>query len=163
MPAAPTLGGTRKPAGYPYQFRPRPGDFGAQFQTLSNGIGNAGVTLTGTATTSVYLSVPASRLFKVVAASIQGFTGAAGGSTITAQLVRNNNQGTPTAQTLTAAQDITTTVFTGTDNNVDVPITVTDQLATCAPGDTLLWKIVAATTITTVPSLRVSAEVSVIY
>jgi hypothetical protein len=161
-PVAPTLGGTRKYAFWPFNFRPHPSDFGASFQTLSEAIGTGGYPLTGTATNSVYIAVPASRKFKVVAASAQGWTGAAGGGAITAQLVRNNNQGTPSAVTLTAAQDITTTVFTGADNNVDFPITATDVNATLDPGDTLLWKIVAATTVTTVPVLKMGVEISVI-
>lgn len=159
--AAPTLGGTRKYASWPRNFRPLPSDFGAMFQTLSRAIGTGGVALTGTATTSVYLGVPASRTFAVVAASGQGLLGATGASAITAQLVRINNQGTPANVTLTAAQDITTTVYTGTDNNVDFPITATDVQATCFPGDTLLWKVVCVGNVTA-PVLSLAAEIAVI-
>src|SRR5262245_47014257 len=131
---APVAGGTRKYAAWPRNFRPHPSDFGALFQTLSRAIGTGGIALTGTATTSAYLAVPASRRFAVVAASAQGLLGATGASAITAQLVRINNQGgSPVNTTLTAAQDITTTVFTGTDNNVDFPITANDVDSTCAP------------------------------
>jgi hypothetical protein len=131
------------------------------FQTLSAAIGTGGMPLTGTATTSVYISVPASRQFAVVAASAQGYLGATGASAITAQLVRINNQSTPANVTLTAAQDITTTVFTGTDNNVDFPITATNQDATCSPGDTLLWKIVCVGNVTA-PVLRMTTEAAII-
>ena len=159
--AAPTLGGTNKPAAWPLSPRFQPGDFGAAFQTLSRGIGTGATALTGTATTSVYLGVPASRIFAVVGASAQGLLGFTGASAITAQLVRINNQSTPSNVTLTAAQDITTTVFTGTDNNVDFPITATDANRVCSPGDTLLWKVVCVGNVTA-PVLNGVAEISII-
>src|SRR3954471_16462832 len=159
---APVAGGTRVYASWPSSFRPHPSDFGALFQTLSRAIGTGGVALTGTATTSVYLGVPASRKFSVVAASVQGYLGATGASAITAQLVRINNQGAnPANVTLTAAQDITTTVFTGTDNNVDFPITGTEAQRFCSPGDTLLWKIVCVGNVTA-PSLQLATEIAVV-
>lgn len=161
---APVIGGTRKYAAWPRNFRPLPSDFGALFQTLSRAIGTGGVALTGTATTSVYLGVPASRTFAVVAASGQGLLGATGASAITAQLIRINNSGSSTSATnvtLTAAKDITTTVFTGTDNNVDFPITASDADATCSPGDTLLFKVVCVGNVTA-PNLTLAAEIAVI-
>lgn len=159
--AAPTLGGTHKYASWARNFRPLPGDFGAMFTTLGVEIGTQGAALTGTATTSVYVAIPASRQFAVVAASAQGPLGFTGASAITAQLVRINNQSTPSNVTLTAAQDITTTVYTGTDNNVDFPITATDANATLAPGDTLLWKIVAVGN-TTAGQLALAVEAAII-
>lgn len=157
---APVAGGTRKYVAQRY-FRPVAADFGAAFQTLSRAVGTGGVALTGTATTSLYLGVPASRIFAVVAASGQGLLGATGASAVTAQLVRINNQGAnPANVTLTAAQDITTTVFTGTDNNVDFPITATDANATCSPGDTLLWKVVCVGNVTA-PNLVLATELSI--
>jgi len=159
--AAPTLGGTNKPAAWPMSPRLRPNNFGAMFQTLSRAIGTGGVALTGTATTSVYLGIPASRQFAVVAASAQGLLGFTGASAITAQLVRINNQSTPANVTLTAAQDITTTVFTGTDNNVDFPITATDTQRVLSPGDTLLWKVVAVGNVTA-GVLQLATEISII-
>lgn len=158
--AAPTLGGTRKYSHWPFNFEPLPSDYGAMFQTVGRAIGTGGVALTGTATTSVYLPVPASREFSVCAASAQGLLGATGASAITAQLVRINNQGTPANVTLTAAQDITTTVFTGTDNNVDFPITATGQQRFCLPGDTLLWKVVCVGNVTA-PNLMLTAEYAI--
>lgn len=159
---APVAGGTRKYASWPFNFRPHPSDFGAMFQTLSRAFGTGGVALTGTATTSLYLGVPASRKFSVRAGSVQGLLGATGASAITAQLVRINNQGAnPANVTLTAAQDITTTVFTGTDNNVDFPITATDANCLCDPGDTLLWKIVCVGNVTA-PNLTAVAEIAII-
>lgn len=158
---APVAGGTRRYSFWPFNFRPHPADFGAMFQTLSRAVGTGGVALTGTATTSLYLAVPASRKFSVCAASGQGLLGATGASAITAQLVRINNQGAnPANVTLTAAQDITTTVYTGTDNNVDFPITATDANRDCGPGDTLLWKVVCVGNVTA-PNLSLAAEIAV--
>lgn len=161
--AAPTLGGTRKPAHWPKNFRPLPGDFGAALQTLSRSAGTGGVALTGTATTTMYLGVPASRTFAVVAASAQGYLGFTGASAITAQLIRENNQNaSPAAVTLTAAQDITTTVYTGTDNNVDFPITATGGQAVCMPGDTVRWELVCVGNVTA-GALQMVAEIAVEY
>ena len=159
--AAPTLGGTHVPAAWPLSPRLLPGDFGAMFQTLSRAIGTGGVALTGTATTSVYLGIPASRQFAVVGASAQGLLGFTGASAITAQLVRINNQSTPSNVTLTAALSVKTDVFTATDNNVDFPITATDQNRVLSPGDTLLWKVVATGDFTA-GVLQGCAEISVI-
>ncbi len=158
---APVIGATRRYSYWPFNFMPHPSDFGAAFQTLSRAVGTGGVALTGTATTSLYLGVPASRKFSVCSASGQGLLGATGASAITAQLVRINNQGAaPANVTLTAAQDITTTVFTGTDNNVDFPITATDANRSCSPGDTLLWKVVCVGDITA-PVLTLAAEIAI--
>lgn len=161
MPSAPVAGGTNKGEAWPTNFRPNPGDFGAMLQTLGRVIGTGGVTLTGTATTSVYIPIPASRQFAVVGASAQGYLGFTGASAITAQLVRINNQGTPANVTLTAAQDITTTVFTATDNNVDVPITQTYPNRVCLVGDTLLWKVVCVGDVTA-GSLALATEIAII-
>ncbi len=158
---APVIGATRRYSYWPFSFEPHPSDFGAAFQTLSRAIGTGGVALTGTATTSVYLGVPASRKFSVCSASIQGPLGATGASAITAQLIRVNNQGAaPANVTLTAAQDITTTVLTGTDNNVDIPITATDANRSCSPGDTLYFAVVAVGN-ATAPIAVLAAEIAI--
>lgn len=159
-PVAPTLGGTRIYASWPANFAPHPSDFGAMFQTLGRAIGTGGIALTGTATTSVYVPIPASRVFKVVAANMTGYLGFTGASAITAQLIRSNNQNTPSAVTLTAAQDITTTVFTGTDNNVDFPITATETNTFCLPGDTLYWSLVCVGNVTA-GVLQAAVEVAI--
>jgi hypothetical protein len=159
---APVVGGTRLYSHWPFNFEPVPSDFGAQFQTLSRALGTNGATITGTATTSVYLGIPASRTFSVPAASMQGYLGFTGASAITAQLIKIDNTSTTTgtAVTLTAAQDITTTVFTGSDNNVDFPITVGGKSRTLFPGDTLLWKIVAVGNVTA-GVLQASVEIAI--
>lgn len=148
---------TKKPSDWPRNFRPLPGDFGALFNTLGAEIGTGGVTLTGTATTTVYLAVPAARTFSVESAGFQGPTPAAGATGITAQLIRNN-AGTPV--TLTAAQSIKSDVQTG--DCIDCPITATGTNRICNPGDTLRWEVVAATTVTTQPQLVGVAEIAII-
>lgn len=158
---APVKGGTNLKAEWPQNFEPLPGDFGALFQTLSRAIGTGGAAITGTATTSIYVGVPASRVFSVVAASAQGYLGFTGASAITAQLIRENNQGSVAAAvTLTAAQDITTTVYTGSDNNVDFPITVTRINRTFLPGDTLRWEVVAVGNVTA-GALQMCTEIAI--
>lgn len=161
MPSAPVAGGTATLARWPYNFMPRAGDYGALFQTLAcANVGTGGVALTGTATTTVYVAIPASRYFEVVGASHQGYLGFTGASAITAQLVRINNQSTPANVALTAAQDITTTVFTASDNNVDFPVTATQAQAYCQPGDTLVWKYVCVGNVTA-GALQGSVEVAI--
>ena len=158
---APVKGGTNIKAEWPQNFEPLPGDFGALFQTLARAVGTGGVALTGTATTSVYVGVPASRVFSPVAASAQGYLGFTGASAITAQLIRINNQGAnPATQTLTAAQDITTTVYTGTDNSVDFPITANRTQRECFPGDNLYWALVCVGNVTA-GSLQMVTEIAV--
>lgn len=160
MPNAPVAGGTNRAITHPFYFRPRNQDYGAMLQTLSVRIGTGGMPLTGTATTSVYVAIPASRKFVVCAASGQGYLGATGASAITAQLIRENNQGTPAATTLTSAQDITTTVFSGADNCVDIPVTTNSTNAFCLPGDTLRWEIVCVGNVTA-PVLALVTEIGI--
>ena len=64
------------PVPFPRNFRPTPGNFAAQFQTLSAAIGTGGRALTGTATTTLFVSVPRGRTFCVYNASMQGPTAA---------------------------------------------------------------------------------------
>lgn len=148
---------TKKPSQWPRNFRPLPNDFGALFNILGAEIGTGGVALTGTATTTVYLSTPGARTFSVTSAGMQGPTPAVGGSTVTAQLIRNN-AGTPV--TLTAANSIKSDFVLG--DSTDWPVTATDANRTCAPGDTLRWEIVAATTVTTAPQLMGTVEIAVV-
>jgi hypothetical protein len=149
--------GTARTANWPRNFRPQPGFFGALLLSMGAAIGTGGVPLTGTATTTVFVPVPAARKFAVTGASMQGPTAAVGGSTITAQLIRDN-AGTPV--TLTAATSITNAVITGLCT--DWPVTASDANRTCNAGDTLRWEVVAATTVTTAPQLTGQVEISVI-
>lgn len=149
---------------WPRNFRPQPNNFASLFETLSASIGTGGTSLTGTATTTVYVPVPRARTFAVINASMQGNTAAGGSDTITAQLVRINNAGTPANITLTAATSITATVISGTDNNVEWTITPASASANVLnPGDTLMWKIVAAGTAATQPALKGVVEIATIY
>lgn len=146
---------TKKNTEWPRNFRPLPGDFGALFNTLGAAIGTGGVPLTGTATTTVYVSTPAARYWSVESAGMQGPTVAAGGSTITAQLVKNP----ASPVTLTAATSIKSDVIT-TDCQ-DWPITATGASRSGVPGDTLAWLLVAATTVTTAPQLTGVVEIAI--
>lgn len=130
-------------APWPSNFRPLPNEFGTHFDTLSVALETAGPTLVGTNTTNVYVPVP-NKTFYVAGASITAAANYTNTTTITVQLYRNN-AGTPVA--LTAAFDLTAAGATPLVNNfVDVPITATDQQATCQPGDVLYWQFIAALT-----------------
>jgi len=149
---------TKKDANWPRNFRPRPGSFATMFAVLGAAIGTGGVALTGTATTTIYVPVPAARVFSVTSAGIQGPTPADGSGNITAQLIRNN-AGTPV--TLTAATSIKAAVLTS--DCTDWPITATDQNRTCNAGDTLRWEVVAAATVGTAPQITGVVEIAIQY
>lgn len=149
------------PSPWPRNFRPTPGNFATQFQTLSVALGTGGFTLVGTATNTVFLAVPRARTFAVVNASMQGLTAAGGSGAITAQLIRLSGS---TAITLTAATSITATIIGSASKN-NVEWTITPALPgdnVCVPGDTLHWAVVAAATAATAPQLAACVEVAVI-
>ena len=149
------------PAPWPRNFRPTPGNFKAEFQTLSAALGTGGFTIVGTATNTVFLAVPRARTFAVVNASMQGLTAAGGSGAITAQLIRLSGS---TAITLTAATSITATIIaSASKNNVEWTITPASSSANvCVPGDTLHWEVVAAATAATAPQLTACAEIAII-
>lgn len=151
------------PAPWPRNFRPGPGNFRAEFQTLSAAIGTGGRALTGTATTNVFVSVPRGRTFFVYNAAMQGPTAAGGDGAITAQLIRYDATNAA-AVTLTAATSITAGIISSaTVNNVEWTITPASVSANvCNPGDSLYWKIAAAGTAATAPELRGTVEIAVI-
>lgn len=151
------------PAPWPRNFRPNPNNFAAQFQTLSAAIGTGGTALTGTASTTVFVSVPRARTFAVINASMQGQTAAGGDGAITAQLARYD--ATHSAEiTLTAATSITATIISSaTVNNVEWTITPASKSANVlVPGDSLYWIIVAAATAATAPQLKGVVEAAII-
>jgi hypothetical protein len=152
--------GTHLPTHWPRNFRPLPNNFGALFNTLDVAIGNGSISLTGTATTTMWVGVPASRTWGVESAQIQGNIPAAGAGTITAQLILNSLSANAD-YTQTAATSIKSDVVTS--NCVDFPITATGANRTGQPGDTLRWEIVAATTVTTQPTLVGVAEIAIQY
>jgi hypothetical protein len=146
----------RRTANWPKNYRPTPGNFGAQFQTLSRAIGTNGITLTGTATNTVWVPVPRCAAFSVVDAAVQGPTAAAGSGAITSILYKRL-AGTSTDVALTAAQDLTTMAT----NNVEDTITASDINRACVVGDTLHFDVVAAGTVGTVPELLLIVELAI--
>lgn len=145
-------------ARWPKVWRPLPGEFGAMFNTLSTALNTAGPVLVGTATTNVYVAVPADKTFYVASASMQGANVFTGGSTVTATLTKKSGS---TATALTGAYDLTAAVSTA--GYANVPITASDEDATLAPGDTLYWSVAIATTFgPTTADLRGVVEISLI-
>lgn len=147
----------RKLAVWPRNFRPQPGNFSTQFAILARAIGTNGVTLAGTATTSVWVACPRFTSFFVSDASVQGPTVAAGSGAITATLYKRL-AGTSTDVALTAAFDLTTMAT----NNIEATVTASDINAMCVVGDTLHWDVVAAATVGTVPQLQLIVEAALI-
>lgn len=153
--------GTHLPTHWPRNFRPLPGNFGALFNTLESAIGTGGLALTGTATTTVYVGVPASRVWSVESAQMQGQFPANGNSAITAQLI-HHSLGAVADYTLTAATSIKSDVITS--DCVDWPINPTaGTQRTGQPGDTLRWEIAAVATAATAPQLIGVVEIAIQY
>ena len=153
-------GFTLKSYAWPRNFRPLPNNFGTLLMALGNEIGTGGATMAGTATTTTWVPIPAARTFSVGSAGVVGNIPAAGATGITLQLIKQSGA---TATTLTAATSIKSDVITGTNVNAfDWPITADGPGRTLAPGDTLRWEAVAATTITTQPTLTAVVEIGVI-
>lgn len=144
-------------APWPNSFRPDPGNFADMLVSLAAALGTAGPALVGTATTSVYLPVPRSRTLFVCAANMTGAVAYAGGSTVTATLIKKSGG---TDYPLTAAYDLKSAI--SGDAQVNVAITGSDAACTLAPGDTLRWDVAAATTITTTGDLRAVVECAVV-
>lgn len=138
-------------------FRPLASRSGVQLVTTTAAFGTGGLALTATATVSVNVPVP-NRKSKLLSLTICAQTAAAGGGAITAQAFRRNNTGTPADVTLTAAKDLTATVFTVADKAYTFAITAADKDCIFAVGDTIRVNVVAATTVTTAPQMVVVAE-----
>lgn len=129
-------------APWPSNFRPLPNEFGALFNTLRTTLNQgAGPVLVGTATTNVYVGVPAKK-FYVAGAAINGATVFTGSSTVTATLIKKSGS---TTTALTAAYDLKAAVSSA--GYADVPITATDADATLDAGDQLYWAVGAAGTL----------------
>lgn len=137
-------------APWPKNWNPQPNNFGTMMQSISTALATAGPSLVGTASTNIYVGIPRSRTFYIAGANMTGAVAAAGSGAITAQLFKNSTA-------LTAAYDLTAAT---SGNNVDVPLTGTDEERTVSPGDTVYWKVAAAGTITTSPDLRAVVELS---
>ena len=153
--------GTHVSTAWPRNFRPTPNNFGALFNTLESAIGNGGITLVGTATTTVYIGVPASRTWSVESSQMQGNIGAGSSTTVlTAQLIRHSLSGAADS-TLTAAQSILAAAISS--DCADWPITAVGAARTGQPGDTLRWEVVATGTIGTVPTLIGVVEIAIQY
>lgn len=150
--------GTHLSTAWPRNFRPKPNNFGALFNTLGAAIGTGGTPLTGAATTTVWVAVPGSRVWSVESAQMQGNVAAAGSAGITAQLILNS---------LSAAADRVQTAATSikvdvvTSAMTDWPITASDANRTGQPGDTLRWEVVAVGTVATPPALLGVVEVAI--
>jgi hypothetical protein len=147
-------------APWPSNYRPLPGEFAAQFQTLSVALETAGPTLVGTNTTNVYVPVP-NKTFFVAGASITAAANYTNTTAVTVQLKRNN---AGSAVALTGVFDLTAAGATPlVQNFVNVPITGTDQQCTCNPGDVLYWEFIAALTfLPATASPRASVGIAVI-
>ena len=154
--------GTHLPTHWPRNFRPLPNNFGALFNTLESAIGNGGITLVGTATTTVYVGVPASRVWSAESAQMQGGVGAGSSTTVlTAQLIKHSLSASADTTLTNAISILAATI---TSDCVDWPLNPSAGSGrTGQPGDTLRWEVVATGTIGTVPTLIGVVEIAIQY
>lgn len=129
-------------APWPHSWRPQPGEFAVQFNTLATALNTAGPALVGTNTTNVYVGTPAGIAFFVAGASMVGGSAFTGSGAVTATL---NKKSGSTVTALTGAYDLTATLSTA--GYADVPITAANVDATLAAGDVLYWTVIAAGTL----------------
>lgn len=149
-------------------FKPKPVRAGYMLDTIDSGnIGTGGITVAGTATTSVQIYVARTKI-AVQNFAINWLVAAVGGSTVTVQVFKVDSAGTATA--LTAATSIKNDVLTGNAKNVALPITATlfdgagngSRIIDGTSGDSLRVDVVAAGTVTTQPQCVIVGEVAVL-
>lgn len=130
-------------------FRPKAGDFGEQLVIGAVQIGTGGRALTATATVSVVVPKPF-RKCQLISVAIEQTTAAAGSSTITAQVIKRNNVGTPADVNQTAAFDLIAGATT-LDKTQAIPITATDTTSIFQASDGCRVDLAAAATVSTAP------------
>lgn len=150
-------------------FKPKPVSRAGYLPVITDSasIGTGGITVAGTATTSVQIPIPATRV-SVQNFSLNWLTAAASTGAVTVQVQKVDSAGNVTA--LCAATSIKNDVLTGNSKNIKLPVTSTlfdggsnaSRIIDGTSGDSLRVDIVAAASITTQPQLIVAAEVTVL-
>lgn len=148
-------------------FKPKPVSRSGYMVCFANSgeIGTGGVTVANTATTSVQVAIPRTKV-SVLNIAMNWLVAAASASAVTVQVFKVSAAGVSTA--LTAAVSIKNDILTGTAQNIALAITSTlfdgggnaTRVIDGSSGDSLRVDVVAAGTVTTQPTLLVSAELA---
>ena len=142
-------------------FRPKPGNFGQNLTIESVAVGTGGTSVADTATTSVCIATPM-RKVQLVGIAINALVAGASTGAITVQAFkRNNSIASPADVTLTATKSIKSDVITTLQKSYTIAITGTDAGTIFQAGDILRIDVVAASTVTTQPTVNVVATFAV--
>lgn len=138
-------------------FKPKPGSFGQNLVVTSAKIGTGGTTVTNSTTTSVVLAKPFEKAF-LKGLSINAQTAClSNGGTVTVQVFKRDNVGTPADRTLTATKSIEADVIDTSGKSYEIAITGTIAQRVFQKSDLCRIDVVAASTIDTAPVLDIVA------
>lgn len=142
----------------PMFFRPKGAYFGVQFVTSAVQVGTGATTVADTATTSVLLPKPPCTTCQLVGLNVTILIAAACTGTVTAQVFKRDNSGTPADRTLTATKSLKSDVATTLDKSYAIAITATaPQNVTFQAGDACRVDLAAAAAVTTQPTATITA------
>jgi hypothetical protein len=117
-------------------------------------VGTGSITIANSTTTSIILPKPHCLSCQLVSVNMQLLVAGASAGTITAQVFKRDNSGTPADRTLTAAISIKSDIVTVLSKTYNIPITATAaQNVTFLTGDLCRIDLVASGTVTTQPTM----------
>lgn len=136
---------------------------GVEAVSLETRIGTGGTTVADTATTSIIMPRPQCGQSQVTGYSMQVLVAAASTGTVTVQVFKRDNSGTPADRTLTGAISIKSDVITTLQRSYAIPITATAQKnIVFIPGDISRIDIVASAAVTTQPTITIVANYAIV-
>lgn len=143
----------------PAFYRPTAPMLGVLPNTTSVQIGTGATAIADSTTTSVLLPKPTCTSCQLIAVAFTALIAAASsGGTVTMQVFKRDNSGTPADRTLTATKSIEADVVTVADATYQVPITATAiQNVTFAASDACRVDVVAGSAIQTAPVITIVA------
>lgn len=141
----------------PNFFRPTAPFFGTMLVSTECVIGTGGVSISDTTTTTYLLPKPACTSCQLVGVAFSALVaGVSAGQTVTIQVFKRDNSGTPADRTLTATKSVLADVIATTDKTFPVPITATSAAnVTFAATDACRIDAVASGAVSTQPTMVV--------
>lgn len=143
----------------PAFWRPRAPYFGVHCVSTSAMIGTGGTSVGNTTTTSVILPKPSSSNVQLARLSINALVAAvSAGQTVTIQVYKRDNSGTPTDRAVTGTFSLTTSGLTSVSRSFAFPITATSaQNVVFDAADIARIDVIASGTVSTQPTVTVTA------
>lgn len=135
-----------------------------RLNSTSAKIGTGGTSVSNSTTTSVTIPKPPVTECQLISLRLDALIAClSNGGTVTAQVFKRDNSGTPANRTLTATKSIEADVITVADTSYAFAITSTSIVnLTFQASDTCRCDIVAASTIDTQPTIAITAEWAII-